>query len=79
LIDVREKLTYPDEMIREPVIARLVKDHDVEPNIRGAHVDAREGWIVCELVGEADRVEAALGWLRDQGIRVDLLGDLVES
>jgi L-aspartate semialdehyde sulfurtransferase ferredoxin len=79
LIDVRVKLTYPDDLIREPVMARLVREHDVVPNIRGAHVDAEEGWIVCEIEGEPDRVEAAIDWLRDQGIRVDLLGDLVES
>jgi L-aspartate semialdehyde sulfurtransferase ferredoxin len=79
VISVRVKLTYPESLVREPVIARLVRDHDVEPNIRRAHVDNHEGWIISELAGEADRIEAAVGWLRDQGIRVDLLGDVVES
>lgn len=79
MTDVRVKLTYPDDLIREPVMALLVREHDVVPNIRGAHVDASEGWIVCEIAGAAQNVEAAIGWLRDQGIRVDLLGDLVES
>jgi len=79
LIDVRVKLTYPEALICEPVIARLVREYDVEPNIRRAHVSSDEGWIICELVGEPGRVEAALEWLREQGVRVDLLGDLVES
>jgi ABC-type methionine transport system ATPase subunit len=79
LIDVRVKLTFPEDLVREPVIARLVREHDVEPNIRRAQVDAHEGWIVCEIGGEPASVEGALAWLREQGVRVDLLGDVVES
>jgi L-aspartate semialdehyde sulfurtransferase ferredoxin len=79
LIDVRVKLTFPEDLVREPVIARLAREHDVEPNIRRAQVDAHEGWIVCEIGGEPASVEEALAWLREQGVRVDLLGDVVES
>jgi L-aspartate semialdehyde sulfurtransferase ferredoxin len=79
MIDVRVKLTFPEELVRKPFIAQLVRDHDVEPNIRRANVDEHEGWIVCELEGEAGNIERALSWLRDQGVRVDLLGDMVES
>ena len=79
MIDVRVKLTFPEDLVRQPFMARLVKEHDVEPNIRRANVDEHEGWIVCELAGEAPNVESAVDWLRDQGIRVDLLGDVVES
>ncbi|HLI72653.1 MAG TPA: NIL domain-containing protein [Acidimicrobiales bacterium] len=79
MIDVRVKLTFPDELVRRPFIAQLVRDHSVEPNIRRANVDEHEGWIVCELGGEPARVEEALAWLRAEGVRVDLLGDVVES
>ena len=79
MIDVRVKLTFPEELVRQPFIARLARDHGVEPNIRRANVDEHEGWIVCEIDGEPSKVESALAWLRDQGVRVDLLGDLVES
>jgi ABC-type methionine transport system ATPase subunit len=77
MIEVRVKLTFPEEMVRQPVIARLARDHGVEPNIRRANVGDHEGWIVCELGGEPAKVEAALDWLRSEGVRVDLLGDLV--
>jgi len=76
---VRVKLTYPEDLVREPVIARLVREHDVEPNIRRAHVDGQEGWIICEIAGAQDKVDNAVAWLREQGVRVDLLGDVVES
>jgi ABC-type methionine transport system ATPase subunit len=79
MIDVRVKLTFPEDLVRRPFIAQLVRDHDVEPNIRRANVAEHEGWIVCELEGEAANVEGALAWLRDEGVRVDLLGDVVES
>jgi ABC-type methionine transport system ATPase subunit len=79
MIEVRVKLTFPEELVTEPLIARLVRDHDVEPNIRRANVDEHEGWIVCEVAGEPAKIDAALAWLRATGVRVDLLGDVVES
>jgi len=79
VIDVRVKLTFAEDLIRQPFIARLARDHDVIPNIRRANVDDHEGWIVCEIAGEPAKVDSALAFLRDTGVRVDLLGDIVES
>jgi ABC-type methionine transport system ATPase subunit len=79
MIEVRVKLTFPEALVTEPLIARLVRDHDVEPNIRRANVDDHEGWIVCEVAGEPAKIDDALAWLRQTGVRVDLLGDVVES
>ena len=76
---VRVKLTFPEDLIREPVVARLARDHRVEANIRRANVDEHEGWIVCELGGTSGDIDAAIVWLRARGVRVDLLGDVVES
>jgi hypothetical protein len=79
MIEVRVKLTFPEELVRQPLFARLVREYDVEPNIRRANVDDHEGWIVCEVAGEPAQIDGALAWLRDKGVRVDLLGDVVES
>jgi ABC-type methionine transport system ATPase subunit len=79
MIQVRVKLTFPEELVTEPLIARMVREHDVEPNIRRANVDDHEGWIVCEVAGAPAKIDDALAWLRDSGVRVDLLGDVVES
>ena len=79
MIEVRVKLTFPESLVREPLIARLVREFDVEPNIRRANVTEHEGWIVCEIGGEPQSIDRALDWLREQGLRVDLLGDVVES
>jgi ABC-type methionine transport system ATPase subunit len=79
MIRVRVKLTFPDELVREPVIARMVKELDVVPNIRRADVGEHEGWIICELDGDGTTVDRAVEWLRGEGVQVDLLGDVVES
>lgn len=79
VIEVRTRLTFPEALVREPIVAQLVSEHAVVPNIRRANVDDAEGWIVCELAGEPAAVESAIDWLRRQGVRVDLLGDVVES
>jgi hypothetical protein len=57
----------------------MVREFDVVPNIRRADVGDDSGWIICELDGDAPQVESAVEWLRQEGIAVDLLGDVLES
>ncbi len=78
-IEVRVKLTFPEGLIRVPVLARLTRNFEVEPNIRRANVEEHQGWIICELVGQADAIESSVSWLRDEGVGVDLLGDVLEG
>lgn len=78
-INVRVKLTFPESLVRAPVLARLVRQYDVEPNIRRANVEEHQGWIVCEITGEPGQVEAGLQWLRSEDVEVDLLGDVLEG
>ena len=79
MIEVRVKLTFPEELVREPIIARMVKELDIVPNIRRANVGDHDGWIICELDGDGGTVDRAVRWLEGQGVQVDLLGDVVES
>src|SRR5207302_5937551 len=78
--NARVKLTYPENLIREPIIARMVREFGVMPNIRRANVEEKVGWIVCEIGGDDDAVERAIVWLQRLGVEVDRLGgDVVES
>ncbi len=77
--NVRVKLTFPEELIKQPLLGRLDRQFEVLPNIRRANVEEKVGWIVCELAGEHDAVERAIAWLADAGVQVDRLGDVVES
>ncbi len=75
----RVKLTFPEHLIKQPIIARLVREFDVMPNIRQAKIEEHVGWVVCEFGGEGASIERAIEWLRDFGVEVDRLGDLLES
>lgn len=79
VVQVRVKLTFPEALVRLPILARLVRRYDVEPNIRRANVEDDRGWILCELGGDAAAVDEGLAWLRREGVEVDLLGDVVEG
>ncbi len=78
-VRVKVKLTFPESEVRRAVLATLVRRYDVEPNIRRADVEEHRGWIICEVDGEAGQVDAAVAWLRSEGITVDLLGDVLEG
>jgi ABC-type methionine transport system ATPase subunit len=79
VIGVRVKLTFPESLVREPIIFRMAQTFAITPNIRRADVGETEGWIICELDGDANVVDRAVEWLRNEGVQVDLLGDIVES
>jgi len=76
---VRARLTFPADMVGEPVVARLALDHGVIANIRRANVEDNTGWIVCELSGTTEALDSAVAWLESSGIKVDWLGGPVES
>jgi len=76
---VRVRLTFPEALVTEPIVGRMVQQFGVLPNIRRASIEADLGWMICELDGPADVVEAAISWLVAQGVGVDRLGDLLEG
>jgi ABC-type methionine transport system ATPase subunit len=76
---VRLKLIFPEQYVREPIIATMVRELNVTPNIRRASVEEHYGWIILELTGEVADTNSAIAWLGEQGIEVELLSDVVES
>jgi ABC-type methionine transport system ATPase subunit len=79
MIASRVRLTFPEPLVREPVIGQLVRRFDVMPNIRRADVKDDVGWMVLELDGDVDAVESALSWLEELGVIVDHLDHPLES
>jgi ABC-type methionine transport system ATPase subunit len=75
----RVKLIFPENLVREPLISRMVRAFDVDVNIRRASVEETFGWIVCEIDGDRHAVDAAISWLDEAGVEVEPLGDVVES
>lgn len=75
----RVKLTFPQHLVKEPVIFTMAKKYDVMPNIRRARVTETVGEMVLELEGTDENLEKGIQSLRDQGINVELIeGDIVE-
>jgi len=68
---LRVRLTFPSELVQQPIIYRLVKDFDIVPNIRRADVRADHGWMVLELEAAEDGLERGVAWLKTQGVTVD--------
>lgn len=74
----RLHLTFPEQLVRQPIISHMVLEHGVEVNIRRADVDEHVGWMVLEVSGEDAALAEAQEWLRGQGIKVnDVDGDIV--
>lgn len=76
---IRVRLTFPEHLITEPVVARMMRRFDVLPNIRRADIKDTVGWMVCEISGERATLEEAMTWLAAEGVQVDRLGDVVEG
>ena len=75
----RVKLTFPQRLIKEPVIFVMAKKYDVIPNIRRARVTDTVGEMVLEIEGVEENVEKGIQSLRDEGIEVELVeGDVIE-
>ena len=68
---LRVRLTFPPELIQEPIVYRLVKDFDLVINIRRADVKADYGWIALELEGGEGALERGVAWLKAKGVQVD--------
>ena len=71
-------VSFPEALVRRPMVYEIVKRFDVVPNIRRANVEGDTGWMIMELGGSDDAREQALAWLREQGCIVDdMSGDIV--
>ena len=76
----RVKFTFPQELIKEPVIYKLGVDFGIVTNIRRADIRDNMGWVVLELEGESEVVEDGLEWVTSTGVRVDpIAGDIIEG
>src|SRR5438876_9521064 len=70
---VRERvyLTFPKDLIKEPILSLLAKQFDVVFNIRGSTVTAEMGLVALEIDGKSAEVERAIGWLKEKAVIVE--------
>lgn len=73
------KLTFPQELIKEPVTFKMAKRYDVIPNIRRARVSETVGEIVLELEGKKDNLAKGIKYLEKRNVKVEpVVGDIIE-
>ena len=76
----RVKFSFPEDMVKQPVIYKLGHDYEIVTSIRRADVREDTGWVILELVGEDAEIERGLAWVVTTGVRVDLVsGDIVDG
>jgi ABC-type methionine transport system ATPase subunit len=69
----RVKLTFPQHLIKEPVLFTMAKKYDVMPNIRRARVTETVGEMILELEGTEENLERGLQSLREQEVVVEMI------
>ena len=70
---LRIKLTFPEKLIKEPVIYNLGTKYNIITNVRRANVEQRVGWVVLEIDGTEADLEAGLRYLDEVGVEVEQL------
>lgn len=72
--------TFPEDLIKEPIIYNIGHLFKVITNIRRADVTESRGWVLLELEGEEEQVEQSIAWVINKGVRVDsATGDILEG
>ncbi len=75
----RVKLTFPQELIKEPVMFTMADRYDIIPNIRRAKVTETVGEVVLELEGSDDNIKSGIEYMRLKGVHIELVeGDILE-
>lgn len=76
----RARFTFPQELIRVPIVYELGRQFAIVTNIRRANVDENAGWVVLEMEGDDAEIDRGIAWVQSQGVRVDPVeGDVVEG
>lgn len=68
--------TFPQELITEPIISHTLNaEFDVVPNIRAASITEHIALVAIDIEGEVDRIDLAVQFMRDRGVKVEELSD----
>ncbi len=73
----RVMFTFTSELITEPLIYNLAQQFRLVTNIRRADLTTDRGYIVLELDGKDEDIEAGIAWVTSKGVRIDPANDEV--
>ena len=73
-------LTFPQHLIKEPVIYTMAKQYNLIPNIRRAKITETVGEVTLEIEGSEKDLEAGLKEIASKGVKVEpVTGDVVSG
>ncbi len=73
------RLTFPQQLLGQPIIYELIHRFDLLTNIREARVTEQEGMLVLTVRGGCERVRQGLAWAEEQGVQVQVLEQTEEE
>lgn len=74
MISKRIVLHFPHRLVDQPIIYKLVKEHDLQFNILKAYVTPQEeGLMVIELIGKDENYNRGIEYLQSTGVRIQPL------
>ena len=77
MVKRRIMFTFAPEVITEPIIYNLGQQFRLITNIRRADLTEDRGYIVLELAGQEEDIEAGIAWVTSRGVRVAPANDEV--
>jgi len=74
-------LRFPDRLVDQPIVYKLVKDFDLQFNILKASVTPQEeGLMVLELTGKKENYELGVEYLKSCGVKIQPLSkDIIRN
>ncbi|MDD5567760.1 MAG: NIL domain-containing protein, partial [Candidatus Omnitrophica bacterium] len=81
MISKRIVLHFPDRLVDQPIVYKLVKEFDLQFNILKAFVTPQEeGLMVLELTGKRENFDQGVKYLQSCGVRIQSLSqDVVRN
>jgi len=74
MVSKRIVFKFPHRLVDQPIIYRMVKDHDLQFNILKAYVTPKEeGLLVLELIGADKNFDKAIDFVKSLGVTVQPL------
>ena len=64
-------MTYPQDLIKEPLIFNIGKDYNVATNIRQATISDTIGLVAIELDGTPEDIDKAIKYLTSKGVEIE--------
>jgi len=72
-------LTFPHNVVQEPITYYLVENFHIKLNILRAHIDEKGGKMVLELMGSSDTIKKGIQFIKSKGVIVQSIEEGVRK